>query len=497
MCMTVGHSRPGEGSFIACDTGISFIRGGVFLRRVDVGGRLQSTGSGWCTAAGDTYRPCHIALAALRDAGAIPSGANPVERAAQIVTAALSAAGLDAHPVGGREGAFILVIEPGADLVCLDNGAAGNTQYAASFPVEFTDDEGEKRSRALCLDIASAGPSIEARIRAVAKHFAEINRDVQTVSPIMECGFLIPTPFGPMRGFLRGNSQEIADTNARDIFDRFRAAPTTRLPLEQLQLHVLSTNAAGLATGFRVKPDLGVKNAGGSTFFGINRHNDEKLAISTDTKTFGVSFDNIPQIRALPQSILLLGVAAGVDRTIEFKATGVSVSGYTARAVASTGSSSIAESETWATTLNGTPAATQTLANQSAAAYCDLAHANGVLTTYTANYDVDTSAMLSSNTLTVSLYKNNGVASTSWTLVASKNYGSGIVTTGEVLSFAAAMTLDWDVQLVITYQNAPAVGQKASVVVHTVTYSQITAGTEVSLTPNVGNQILFQAMEAP
>ena len=52
-------------------------------------------------------------------------------------------------------------------------------------------------------------------------------------------------------------------------------------------------------------------------------------------------------------------------------------------------------------------------------------------------------------------------------------------------------------RLLITYQNNPAIGQKATVVAHTLTYPKITAGSETDITTAAGNGVIFQAMEAP
>lgn len=253
-----------------------------------------------------------------------------------------------------------------------------------------------------------------------------------------------------------------------------------------------------IATGGKGKSDFAVKNSGGSTSFGTNRHNDEQIAINGDAKTFGVSFDAIPQIRALPQSFLIPGASSTVDRVFEFKATGVTVSGYTARAVSSTGSTSTPQTDDFAPSLNGTPdAGGILLENPDAAAYCNLADANTTLTTYTAKYDVDTTDMAAENTVYVDLYRNDGVGSTSWTLVGSRSFGSGVNTTNNTISFNAALADDWDTRIVISYETAPSGPAKAHITCQQMDYNVITAGTETALTTAAGTGILFQAMEAP
>ena len=251
---------------------------------------------------------------------------------------------------------------------------------------------------------------------------------------------------------------------------------------------------AGVAPGFKTRADTAVRNVAGSLSFGINRHNDEQTAINNASKTFGLSFDSIPQMRALPQNWTLPGTSSTVDRKIEFLATGVSVSGYTARAVYSTGSSSSAQTENPATTLNGTPVSSVTLQNQSAVAYWNLANANNVLTRYFAHYDVDTTNMDASDILTVDLYRNDGVGSTNWSLVDSKQYSAGAVLSDQQMFFDAALDTNWDLRIVLSYLLG---GLLATIVVKACTYDKITAGTEVSLTGLASNGVLFQAMEAP
>ena len=124
MCIFVGDSRPGAGAFVATDTrtmidGVSF----------DPGGKIVSTGSGWATAVG-SGRPFHVALAALRAAGALEPGADPISRAAAIVSASLFDAGLETRSwkkhgdVASEKGVSIAVIEPGSGVILLENAQA-------------------------------------------------------------------------------------------------------------------------------------------------------------------------------------------------------------------------------------------------------------------------------------------------------------------------------------------------------------------------------------
>lgn len=525
MCMTVGNSAEGAGAFVATDTRI-MARG---VEPLDTGGKLASTGSGWVTAVGrggNGAVSC-LAMRALRDAGPVPPSADAIARAEEIITRALIAAGHEARSweeyadVSADTGFNLTLIEPDTGIVSFSNGRAREADgTVASLPNQFTPEELKVRCGAMFAGIRDVGPELANRIRIVAAHFAQTHRTSKSVSGIIEVGYLLPTPDGPVRGFLRGCSSEIAMTEPGEILERFQAEHDGLL-IEETPLFLEShaagafaldgstviidsvarelTAAAGLATGFKTKNDLAMKNAGGSTAFGFNRHNDQKIARdSSGTQTFGVSFDNVPQIRAIPQNVQSFKASgSGLDQRLDVRAINVTVSTFDPRAKLSTGGSSTPATNTWATTLNGTPAASQTIQNNNAAVFCDLASANGVLTTYLARFDVDTSFMNVANTLYVYLYKNNGTGSTSWTLVDSRSYSAGQVLTNEILQTSSAMTLDWDLRLLITYQTPPTSPERATVVARDVTYNVITAPLSIDATLNADDAVIYQAMEAP
>lgn len=257
--------------------------------------------------------------------------------------------------------------------------------------------------------------------------------------------------------------------------------------------------AAGLATGFRAKGDFAVKNAGGTTQFGTNRHNDEQSGKDAGaTKSFGASFDSIPQMRALPQNVMTYRQAsAAADQNLDVRATNVSVSTYDTRAKIVTGETSTARTNDFAATLNGTPVgAGVAIDDEGEAAYCNLANANATLTTYIAYFDLDLSAMAPANTLYVDLYKNDGVSSTAWTLVGSASYGAGGPDGGSI-SFNAALAVNWDTRIVISYETTPLSGEKAIVTCDRMDYNSITPGAEFDATAIVSAAVIFQAMEAP
>lgn len=232
----------------------------------------------------------------------------------------------------------------------------------------------------------------------------------------------------------------------------------------------------------------------GAIRFPVTRHNEQHSATDGGTVTFDQAFEAIPEVRVLPQDFILPGTSSTSSRKIEFKATNISTTGCTVRAKMQTGASFSAQSNDFASSLNGTPNASGiTLTTNGAAAYCNLAGANNVETTYYVHYDVDTSAMSPGKILYVKIYKNAGVSSTSWTEVASAQYTDGITATDEILSFTAQLPVDYDVRLVITYSDTHP--PLASVVADRVTYDAVTLGTEETLT-GTGSALLVQALEA-
>lgn len=250
-----------------------------------------------------------------------------------------------------------------------------------------------------------------------------------------------------------------------------------------------------IGVGVRGASDVGF---GDVIKFAPNRHNEAVIAKNGVTGTFGISFERIPQIRALPQVFRIPGANSTVDRKFEFKATNVTVSGFTARAVSSTGSSATAQTNDFAATLNGAPvAAGISLLDAGASAFCNLTGATVTSTTYRVFFDVNTTSMAAGNALYVDAYVNAAPAGTPTTLVGSATYDIGVNVTGATIVFSAALGADFDVQLVITYETPPTTVTRATVVADRVTYDAITAGVETPLTDDVDGGVLFQAHEAP
>ncbi len=237
---------------------------------------------------------------------------------------------------------------------------------------------------------------------------------------------------------------------------------------------------------------------GGAVKYSPNRHNDQQTAQDGDAKSFAISYDGIPQMRAIPQSMMTFRAASsGVDQKVDCRATAVTVAGYTARAKIVTGETSSPATNDFAASLNGTPVgAGVALSADAAAAYCNLASADTDLTTYTVVFDVDTTGMDPANIVSVLVYRNDGASSTSWTLVASTSYDSGVNGTGFTLQFAAALAVNWDVRLLISYDQAPG-ASTATITAQQVDYQVVIPGLEYDATAGATDSVLFQAMEAP
>jgi hypothetical protein len=265
----------------------------------------------------------------------------------------------------------------------------------------------------------------------------------------------------------------------------------TKTLIDTTAMQILSDLAIGGpgAGANAVRADSSVA-FGASTKFPVNRHNEiNPNAVSGTAVTFGVSYENVPEVRILPQIFTLPGASSTVDRKFEFSAQTVSITGYTPRAVMSTGATATAETENPASTLNGTPASTQVLTTTGMAAYWDLSHANTTSTTYTVTYDVTTGS--SGGLLTVKLWKNTGTAdNTNWSQVDNKTYDVSTTVTGETLSWTGAMALDWDLKITLTKSSGT-----FTVTAKACTYNLIVTGAETILTTAAGSALLGQAVE--
>jgi hypothetical protein len=231
MCMIVGDTHNRAGAFVATDTRVRYLDG----KCDDPGGKIVRTASGWATGSGG-FEQVMTALAALRDAPE-QTGVDRTQRATDIVSGALSAAGLELRGWKEEEEIFgsswatrgaVVLIEPRQEIVLFRNAESQVVYHAGAGPADFPDwDDTYLEMRA---DIESAQHDLGGRIRAAAKHFASTSRASTVMSGVMEVGWICPSFLGPFRGFLRGNAEEIADTEGRHILRRFHAEPPAALP---------------------------------------------------------------------------------------------------------------------------------------------------------------------------------------------------------------------------------------------------------------------------
>jgi hypothetical protein len=97
--------------------------------------------------------------------------------------------------------------------------------------------------------------------------------------------------------------------------------------------------------------------------------------------------------------------------------------------------------------------------------------------------------------LHVQVYRNTGPAdNVSWSLVGTQTYDVGLTLVGETIPFTAALGLDWDIRVVLSYSSTPV--STATVTVKRTDYSVVTAGTPSALTATGDDTaILVQAVE--
>jgi hypothetical protein len=95
---------------------------------------------------------------------------------------------------------------------------------AATLPPEYSRETFTQLLEQMYADIEPLD-EIADRIKTVAKYFHEVSSSVQTVSRVMEVGYILPFPSGdrpPTLGFLAGPAREIADAEPGEILDHFR-----------------------------------------------------------------------------------------------------------------------------------------------------------------------------------------------------------------------------------------------------------------------------------
>jgi hypothetical protein len=229
--MIVGDTHIRAGAFVATDTRVRYLDGSCD----DPGGKIVRTPAGWATGSGG-FKQVMAVLAALRDAGE-QTGVDRTKRATEVATAAITAAGLELRGWKEEDEIFgsswmsrgaVILIEPRQEIVLLRNGDSEVVFHAGAGPGDFVG--WEERYVEMRADIEGAQHDLGGRIRAAAKHFAIVSRASRLMSGVMEVGWICPTFLGPFHGFLRGEAEEIANTEGCDILKRFRADPPTALP---------------------------------------------------------------------------------------------------------------------------------------------------------------------------------------------------------------------------------------------------------------------------
>lgn len=258
-----------------------------------------------------------------------------------------------------------------------------------------------------------------------------------------------------------------------------------------------------------------VKVRDGSGDFELNRHNESGLAQHTDAVTFSADFEAPPRITFVPQQAKIYSNSSDLGSTalgstagqfINLAAESLTVAGFTLRALLASSGSVTSINDGWSTAQNSTAPENGDVELQSdgAVAFSNLEDADGsAAATYRAFFDVDAGVMNAANTLTVQLAFNSASTSTSFTLGASRNYASGVLSTDEELSVITTLGSSYDLRLRISYSSDPGV-EVATVTAHGedngqpgVQFDQVTGAIEESMTPSTGQKILWQATETP
>lgn len=243
--------------------------------------------------------------------------------------------------------------------------------------------------------------------------------------------------------------------------------------------------------------------------FGINRHNEDDQEEDGQAVTFVDNFDSVPRVVFIPQNARVFSTSLGTSPQTQFmlmQAQDPTVSGFTVRAVLQTSGSSTETTDGWSTAQNTAAPenGTVTLTNDGDVAFSNLEDATGTVTTYNAFFDVDTEFLNITNFMKVEFSYNSGATSTTFTLGASRNYPPDNFSTDEKLSFAAGLGSSFDLRLRTSYTNPPGATGVGVVTAHGesdsqpgVTYNVASGTVEETMTPSTGNNVLWQATEAP
>ena len=251
-----------------------------------------------------------------------------------------------------------------------------------------------------------------------------------------------------------------------------------------------------------------VSDTGGE--FAINRHNEADLAQHTSPQVFVSTFESPPTLVFIPQRAMTFSNTTDLGSTsrqlIEMAAEDLTVSGFTMRAVIGSSAAASTVNDGFSNVQNATDPENGgvTLLASGQAAFSNLEDADaGTAVTYEAHFQVETLIMHPTNTLTAELAFNASSTSTSFTVGASRNYVAGFLSTNEKLTFVAALGANYDLRLRMLLSSDPgpntasmlAFGEDGAV--PGVQYTKITAAVEESMTPQAGQNVLWQATETP
>jgi len=257
----------------------------------------------------------------------------------------------------------------------------------------------------------------------------------------------------------------------------------------------------------KLKNIVTVSDTGGD--FALNRHTESGVGQNSSAQTFNNPFESPPTVVFIPQKGMTFSNTTELStgrQFVDMAAEDLTVSGFTLRAVLATSAAGTTFDDGFSAAQNATDPENGdvNLLADGAVAFSNLEDANATVTTYNAFFDVESTLMDGDNFVTVEFGFNASATSTSFTIGASRQYGSGIVNDqDETLSFVTALGADYDVRIRISYLNNPGINL-AQVGCHGedsttpgVQYTAITAGTEETMTPLTGQQILWQATETP
>lgn len=232
MCINIGSFSEGAGAFIITDTRVTWQDGSF----EDPGGKIVSTGSGWATGCGKDINVFTASLAALRDSAPRPFRSRGYDESREAYTARVACRAnelvrysLEANQLVDHPKNIVLLIEPDTNVITIQSGKARLcVSNAIAFPSDLEHEE-QTRGADFLQDMSLAPGDLASRIHCAAVHFKLTSIASKVMSDTIEVGYILPTPDGPVRGFLRGKADDIVNTKAGEILERFQADCDSRL----------------------------------------------------------------------------------------------------------------------------------------------------------------------------------------------------------------------------------------------------------------------------